>query len=244
MKKILIMLCLVLVSVSGCSSTPKISPEEQFKKSFPQHKYESLTPTALQGIYAVYNGRQVYYYLPDGDVVLLGNIINKEGKNLTQESNDQKMKSKLSRLSLDKALKIGSGKTDVVEFIDPNCHYCRLSFDFFQMRKADVTLHVFFFPLSEDSANKIRHITCSKDREQAYRDALSGKLDNITNLQLCNDKEAEAMLLAHQEAASQISLHATPLFYLKGEVVPGFNQSAIEMLLKESAGNQQAKEAR
>lgn len=232
MKKLLVMLCVVLVSVSGCSSTPKISPEEQFKQSFPQHQYESLTPTALQGIYEVYNGRQVYYYLPDGDVVLLGNIINKEGKNLTQESSAKKMAFKLARLSLDQALKIGSGKTNVVKFTDPNCPYCRSAFNFFDERKNDVTLYVFLYPLSEDSAKKIRHIACSKDREQAYRDALTGKLDNSPNLQLCEDKNAEAMLLAHQEAASQIGLNATPLFYLKGEVVPGFNQPAIEKLLK------------
>jgi thiol:disulfide interchange protein DsbC len=232
-KKILIIVVMVLFLFSGCSSVQKSSPEQQFKKNYSTHKYETFAPTSIKGVYEVYNGQQIYYYLPEGDVILLGNIISKDGKNLTQESNAKRMTSKLAKLPLDKALKIGSGKTAVVEFIDPNCHYCRLSFNFFVGRKNDVTLYVFFYPLSQDSESKIRHILCAKDKAKAYDDVLGGKLGGNTQLNLCSDKDAEELMKAHQEASATIGVRATPLFYIKGQVVPGFDQPAIEKLLAE-----------
>ena len=184
-------------------------------------------------MYEVYNGQRVYYYLPEGDVILLGNMISKDNKNMTQESIAKKMTSKLSNLPLDKALKIGNGKTKIVEFIDPNCHYCRLSFNFFNQRKKDVTLYVFFYPLSEDSAKKIRHILCSKDQAQAYDDVLSGKLDANAQFNLCSDQAADNVEKSHQEISAKVGVRSTPLFYIKGQVVPGFDQPAIEKLLAE-----------
>lgn len=233
MKKILVTSLFLLILVLGCSTAQKISPEEQFKKSFPQHKYETMTKTSLQGVYEVYNGTQVYYYLPEGDVLIVGSIISKDNKNLTQESTAKKMAVKLKGLPLDQALKIGDGKTVVVEFIDPNCHYCRLSFDFFKKRKKDVTLYVFFYPLSEDSQRKIRHIACSKDRAAAYDDALSGKLDAGAQLISCRDQATEDFLKSHQEISGRAGIRATPLFYIKGQVVPGFDQQTIETILAE-----------
>jgi len=224
---------MVLFLFPGCSSLQKISPEEQFKKSFSKHTYETFTETSIKGVYEVYNGRQVYYYLQEGDVIFLGNIISKDGKNLTQESNAKRMATKLTNLPLDKALKIGSGKTTVVEFIDPNCHYCRLSFNFFTGRMKDITLYVFFFPLSQDSENKIRHILCAQDKAKMYNDVLGGKLDGSDKLNLCSDKDAENMMKSHQELSAKIGIRGTPLFYIKGQVVPGFDQPAIEKLLKD-----------
>ena len=211
----------------------KTSPEEQFKKSFSKNPYETFTETSIKGVYEVYNGRQLYYYLPEGDVVLVGNMISKDNVNLTQESVAKRMVSKLTNLPLDQALKIGDGKTTVVEFIDPNCHYCRLSFNFFNTRKKDVTMYVFFYPLSEDSAKKIRHILCSKDKAQAYDDVLGGKLDGNAQHNLCSDKAAEDMIKSHQQVSAKVGVRATPLFYIKGQVVPGFDQPAIEKLLAE-----------
>ena len=233
MKKILILVLMVLFLVPGCSSIQKISPEQQFKKSFSKNTYETFTETSIKGVYEIYNGQQIYYYLSEGDVLFVGNMISKDGKNLTQESNAKRMTSKLAGLSLDNALKIGSGKTAIVEFIDPNCHYCRLSFNFFNTRKKDVTLYVFFYPLSEDSANKIRHIFCSKDKAQAYDDVLGGKLDGNAQLNLCSDKAAEDMVKSHQQISAKVGVRATPLFYIKGQVVPGFDQPVIEKLLIE-----------
>ncbi|NLA42089.1 MAG: DsbC family protein [Smithella sp.] len=192
-----------------------------------------MTQTSARGVYEVYNGNQIYYYLPDGDLIFVGSMISKDGTNLTQESNGKKMTSKLAGLSLDKALKIGAGKIPVVEFIDPNCYYCRQSHAFFAGRLKDVTLYVFFYPLSGDAEDKIRHIFCTSDKAVEYGKVLSGKLDGKEPLNLCGDKDAEALIAAHREASAKIGVRATPLFYIKGQVVPGFDRPVIEALLKE-----------
>ncbi|MEN6468760.1 MAG: DsbC family protein [Smithella sp.] len=231
MKKLMMMIVSVIFLLPGCSSAEKLSAEQQFKKSFPQVQYETFTQASIHGIYEVYDGQRILYYFPEGDVILAGNIFSKDGKNITQESNSKRMVAKLADLPLAQALKIGNGKTAVVEFIDPNCHYCRMSFNFFNERKKDITMYVFFHPLSEDSSKKIRHIVCARDKVQTYEDVLSGKLDGNAQLNLCNTKEAETMLQNHQQISAKVGVRATPLFYIKGEVVPGFDQPPIEILL-------------
>jgi thiol:disulfide interchange protein DsbC len=231
--KLLIIAVMALFLLMGCSPAQKITPEEQFKKSFSKNTYETFAETSIKGVYEVYNGRQVYYYLQEGDVILLGNIISKDGKNLTQESNTKRMTSQLTKLSLDKALKIGNGKKKVVKFTDPNCLYCRRAFEFFDKRKDDVTLYVFFLSLSQDSANKIQHILCAQDKTKAYDDVLGGKLDGNAQLNLCKDKNVEELIKAHGETSAKMGVRATPLFYIKGQIVSGFDQPAIEKLLTE-----------
>lgn len=232
MKKLLFAGAMLLLFL-GCSPVQKISPEKQFKKSFPQHSYETMTQTSARGVYEVYNGRQIYYYFPESDVLFVGNMVSRDGINLTQESSVKKMTSKMAGLSLEKALKIGGGKTPVVEFIDPDCHYCRLSYAYFAGRMKDVTLYVFFYPLSQESENKIRHIFCAADKAGEYAKVLSGKLDEKEPLNLCSDKDAENLIAAHREAAAKIGVRATPLLYIKGQVVPGFDRPVIDVLLKE-----------
>jgi len=233
MKKVLIIIAGILFLLPGCSSAEKLSPEDQYKKSFGRFPYESFSKTSISGVFEVYNGQQVYYYLPDPDVIIAGPMIAKDGRNLSQESTAKKMASKMDNLPLDQALKIGSGKIKVVEFIDPNCHYCKLSFNFFNARKNDVTMYVFFYPLSDDSRNKIRHILCSKNREQAYDDVLGDKLAAGATLNSCTDKDVETIIQNHQQVSAKVGVRATPLFYIKRQAIPGFDQPAIEKLLAE-----------
>jgi len=233
MKKVLVIIVGLMLFLPGCSSAEKMSPEEQYKKSFGRFPYESFSKTSIHGVYELYNGQQVYYYLPEGDVIIAGPMISKDGKNLSQESMGKKMAAKMTSLPLDQALKIGDGKVKVVEFMDPNCHYCKLAFNFLNSRKKDVTVYVFFYPLSEDSKNKIRHIFCSKNREQAFEDVVGGKLAQDAQLNACTDKEVETMMQNHQQVSQKAGIRATPLFYIKGQVIPGFDQAAIEKLISE-----------
>jgi len=83
--------------------------------------------------------------MPKDDVIIYGPLISKDGVNITRESSIKKMAQKMASLPLDSALKIGNGKTTVVEFIDPNCHFCRESYKFFTQHK-DVTIYAFLFP--------------------------------------------------------------------------------------------------
>ena len=236
MKKLTATILCVLFLFPTCvfakKVTPVVSPVEKFKEDFPKNNFESITPTAIKGIYEVYTGNQIYYYMPKDDVILYGSLISKDGINITRESYLKKTAQKMAKLPLDSALKIGNGKTTVVEFMDPNCYHCRQAYKFFSQRQ-DVTLYVFFFPLSKESGDKIKHILCSKDVLKTYDDAVNGKLDNNAPLPACTDKKVDETVKTHMRLASQIGVRGTPLFYIKGQVVDGFDPPVIEKLLKD-----------
>lgn len=232
MKKLTVTILCFLFILPACAGAEDTSPEEAFKKSFPKNNFESITPTAIKGVYEVYTGNQIYYFLPEAEVIIHGNIISKNGVNITRESNLKKMAQKMAKLPLDSTLKIGNGKTTVVEFIDPNCYHCRQSYNFFSQRH-DVTMYVFFFPLSKDSENKIKHILCSKDVLKTYEGVMTGKFDNNAPLSICTDKKVDETVKTHVQLATQIGVRGTPLFYIKGQVVDGFEPSTIEKILKD-----------
>ncbi|MCK7467279.1 MAG: DsbA family protein [Desulfosudis oleivorans] len=87
--------------------------------------------------------------------------------------------------------------------------------------------------MSKESADKIKHILCSKDVSKTYEDVMSGKLDNNASLPACADKKVDETVKTHMRLASQIGVRGTPLFYIKGQVINGFDPTAIEKLLKD-----------
>ncbi|MDQ1277402.1 MAG: thiol:disulfide interchange protein DsbC, partial [Thermodesulfobacteriota bacterium] len=117
------------------------------------------------------------YYAPEAEAIIFGDIITKDGKNITQRRREEINQRKdaillemAKSLPLDKALKIGTGRHKVIEFTDPNCSYCRKAFQVLAP-KGDMTRYIFFFPLSKASEDKIRHILCASDRVGAYKEA-------------------------------------------------------------------------
>ena len=232
MKKLAVsVLCLLLI-IPVCAVAKNLKPEEKFKKSFPKNNFESIKPTSIKGLYEVYTGNQIYYYMPEAEVIIYGSIISKDGINITRESNLKKIAAKMTNLNLDSALKIGNGKTTVIEFMDPDCYHCRQAYNFFSVRQ-DVTIHILFLPLSQSSERKIRHILCAQDKLKMFEDVLTGKFDNNAALNICTDKKVDEIIRTHMRLASQTGIRATPLFFIKGQVVDGFEKATIEKLLKD-----------
>jgi thiol:disulfide interchange protein DsbC len=218
--------------MSACVPAGNPSPEEMFKKSFPEKQFESITATPIKGIYEVYTGNQLYYFMPESKVLIYGNIVSKDGRSLTRESFNKKVAGKMAQLPLENALKIGNGKKVVVEFMDPDCHFCREAFKFLSQRE-DVTVYIFFYPLSQVSEKKIRYILCAADQVKAYYEVMSGKHDNNSKLNVCPDKKVDETLKLYKELAANIGLRSTPFFYIKGQVIDGFDVPVLEKLLKD-----------
>jgi thiol:disulfide interchange protein DsbC len=233
-KKLSLIILAVLFLFPACAGFRDLpSVTRQFKEVFPKNNFESINSTEVNGVYEVYTDNGLYYYLPEGDVIFYGDLVSKNGINITRESYSKKLAEKMAKLPLDSALKIGSGKTAVVEFMDPNCYHCRLAYEFFSKRQ-DVTVYVFFFPLSKDSGDKIRHILCSTDSVKTYHAVLTGALDKKNNaLSLCTNPKTDEIINSHLTLAAKIGVRGTPLFYIKGQAVDGFDQPAIENILKD-----------
>ena len=173
-----ILFALVLVSVI-CGNLRAETVEQTLTREFPGADFDSIKPIDIKGMYEIVKGSDVIYFVPDPGYLIVGDIYDKEGRNVTEERKGQLFAESAKNLPFEKAVKIGSGKNIVIEFTDPDCSYCRTASAFLSKRK-DVTRYIFFFPLPmhEDAENKIKYIFCASDRAKAYEDAMQGKLDD------------------------------------------------------------------
>lgn len=134
-------------------------------------------------------------------------------------------------LDLSKAVKIGTGKTMVIEFTDPDCPFCRKAEAYFQKR-SDVTRYVFFMPIKTHplSKVKIQYILSAKDKEKAYLEATSDGFDKKKLSQVT--PEGVKLQKEHEEIAKANKMDATPTFMIYGRIIEGLDLKKIEPLLK------------
>ncbi len=230
-RKAFLGLCTLAVLMTA-ASLRAATPEESLRKSFPNIRAESVTPTALPGVYEIVAGGRVAYYAPGLEYLIIGEIVTPDGKNLTQERAGEILGRKLREAPLEKALKIGSGPHRVIEFTDPDCSFCRQASAYLSGRK-DLTRYVFFFPLTSihpKAEAKVRQIFCAEDRARAYEEAMAGKLDDM-KFKPCDDPAAAELARAHQEIGNRIGVTGTPLFLIDGQVVNGANVPLMEKIL-------------
>ncbi len=134
------------------------------------------------------------------------------------------------RMDLGKAIRIGSGKTMVIEFTDPDCPFCRKAAAYF-LRRTDITLYVFFKPLAmhPHAREKAQHILSSSDKTKAYVDIMAGKLDSWQ--QAVITPAGKRLLEEHMAIAREEKIDVVPTFIVAGRIVTGFDQQQIETLL-------------
>jgi len=207
--------------------------EENFKKTFPNIPVDSISPTEIKGIYEVVSQNQIGYFAPESGHLILGEVIDKNGTNLTVKRRNEIIVAKAKDLPLDKALKIGSGKNTVIEFTDPDCPYCRRASSFLS-QKTDVTRYVFFLPLPmhKDAENKIKYVFCSVDKAKAYEEAMQGKLDN-QKYEICKKPEIDDLVRVHKEASRKMGVNSTPYFIVNGKPISGANTAEIDKALQQ-----------
>ncbi len=230
-RKAFLSFCILSVFTTGASLWAA-TPEESLRKSFPNIQAESVTPTAVPGVYEIVSGGRVAYYAPGQEYLIVGEIITRDGKNLTQERAGELLGRKLKDAPLEKALKFGSGPHKVVEITDPDCPYCRQASAYLAGRK-DLTRYVFFFPLTAihpKAEAKVRQVFCAEDRARAYEEAMTGKLDDM-KFKPCDSPAAAELARVHQEIVNRIGVQSTPLFLIDGQVVNGANIPLMEKIL-------------
>jgi thiol:disulfide interchange protein DsbC len=132
-------------------------------------------------------------------------------------------------LDLTKAVKVGSGKTMVIEFTDPDCPFCRQAEAF--LRKKDVTRYIFFLPLPNHPASKgkVQYILSAKDKARAYLEVTSGIFDNGQLGQIT----PEGVKLQEEQLKIVKANHikSTPSFMIYGRIIVGFDQNKLNELI-------------
>jgi thiol:disulfide interchange protein DsbC len=224
-------LILVVIITAGFAAAKEDFKTEtdNLKKNFPNLRVDSVKESPIKGLYEIVAGNQVFYFSPDG-YLMFGELWSKEGKNLTAEMRDKVLAEKVKSIPLDKAFKIGSGKHQVIEFTDPDCPYCR-KVDEFLAKRTDVTRYVFFFPLRQihpEAEKKAQYILSQKDREQAFREIISGAFDGKPLPEPAHKNE---MLEEMDQVAKSVGVRGTPALWIDGIAVNGADIPRITALL-------------
>ncbi len=231
-KKAFLTLCTITVIMAG-TPLQAAAPEESFRKSFPDVPLESLTPTDIPGIYEIIAGGRILYYAPGPEYLIVGEILTREKKNLTQARSNELLAKKFKDLPLEKAVKIGSGQHTVIEITDPDCSFCRKASDYLKTRK-DVTRYVFLYPLKihPSAEAKIKYIFCAKDQGKTYEEAMSGKFDDM-KFKPCDDAAVTQLIKTHKEVCEKLGVveMGTPFFLIDNYFVRGANMQQMEKIL-------------
>jgi len=217
------------------TAKPQESPEEAFRKNFPNIKFDAINPTAIKGVYEVVVGTNIGYFSPETGYLIIGEIRDKTGTSITANRRAEIVASKAKELPLDKAIKIGSGASKVIEFTDPDCPFCRKASTFFTGR-ADVTRYVFFIPLPmhPDAENKAKWVLCSEDRARAYEEVMSGKLDK-EKYETCKKPEVDELLKSYKDLGNKMGINSTPFFIVNGKAISGADIPRLEEALKQGS---------
>jgi thiol:disulfide interchange protein DsbC len=236
LKKVLIGLGFIVALACGNDShaAPVMQkPDVSLRKAFPDLPFESVEPTDMKGLYEVVSGQNVYYYYPEKDYLFVGEIYAPPGRSITAEKKGKIAAKLMKNLPLDKAVKIGSGKTTVIEFTDPDCPYCRKAYDFFKNR-TDITRYTFFTPLAHPAAiTKIYYILNAGDKEKAFREIFEG--NNVVEPATGYGEAVKKLAQEHLNLARSVGVTGTPTYFINGKLVVGADFQQIEKLLKEAA---------
>ncbi|GFO70225.1 protein disulfide-isomerase [Geomonas limicola] len=220
-----------LGSVAVANAAPEaVKPDAALRAAFPQVPFDSVTPSEIPGLYEVVSGQSIFYFYPDKELIVTGEIIGKDLKSRTAERRGALAAKVVATLPLEKAVKIGDGKISVIEFTDPDCPYCRKAFEYFSKR-SDVTQYVFFAPLAHPAAiTKIHYILGADNKTQAF-DAMMLGQDIPANAKPVTEA-VKTLAQEHLNLARKVGIQGTPTFYVNGQQVVGADTKRLDELLK------------
>lgn len=213
-------------------------PQDVLKRLFPKLKYTSIDRTDIDGLYEVTTDGKIIYFHPRTGYLFIGDIVNSEGRSLTQEKMAAARFKLLTREDLNKAIKVGSGRNTVVEVTDPDCPFCRKMHAYWESRN-DVTRYIFFKPLDmhPDAVKKVTYILAAADTEKALFEVYSGQLDSNRAV-LDRKYDDRGRLQAQRAVADKLEVNSTPTFWVNGKFVSGANIPLIEKYIgKPPAGD-------
>lgn len=230
-KKLVALVLVGFLAKASCSFG-QTDPALALKVNFPKLSYDSITPSPVKGLYEIVSGGNVLYYDPVSNHIIFGEMWSGKGINVTAGTREKLQTAKLAKIRprFADAIKVGTGPSEVVEFIDPDCPYCRQMAAFWQARP-DVTRFVFLLPLKNlhpQSEEKIAFILSSKDRGKALEEVVTGKYDGKV---LPKVEKNDRLIKAHVDVAASAGIGGTPAYYVNGVFVNGANLPTIEKLL-------------
>lgn len=182
-------------------------------------------PSGLRGYAARYQNRGMALYLTKDGNVLVGNLYDAEGNDLSLAPLQKMVYEPMAKqvwANMEKSHWIADGKKDapriVYLFSDPNCPYCNMFWE--QARPwvdaGKVQLrHIMVGIIREDSPAKSAALLAAKDPQSALHDhEKAGKASKLTAMKTI-PADVQAKLDANMQLMTDLEVAATPaIFYL------------------------------
>jgi thiol:disulfide interchange protein DsbC len=204
--------------------------QQRLQTSFKQMEIVDFKPAPIDGLFEVNTGQGIIYYHPAQELLVFGEIYNKDGESLTLKSMQASTSKMLDRLPMDSAIEIGpEGGIELIEFTDPDCPYCLRYHSMITEKAKDIPIRrkLFFLTgIHPQAVPKMKHIICSDDKDQAYEEAYSQAPHEWKD---CDG--AEAILAQHQDVVKGLGVAGTPSFLMDGKVEMGFRPDVINAYL-------------
>jgi thiol:disulfide interchange protein DsbC len=221
-------------SAGDSSDYPEL--RARLKENVPELQVDTILATPIPHVFAVLSGRSTVLYVDEsGQYVLSGHLFKAKDKtDLTAATLAELSRIDPKLLPLADAFTEvhGSGKRQLYVFSDPDCPYCK-ELETRLPQLADVTIHVFLFPLTSLHPNA-RHnaisVWCSANRSEAWEAKM---LHDVTP----TAPECPNPVDRNVELGSRLGFAGTPtLIFADGRVVSGLIPvEGIERLLGPSS---------
>jgi thiol:disulfide interchange protein DsbC len=221
----------------GLLAGPAMAQEAQIRKSLAERlpmlgKIDDVSKSAIDGLYEVRIGADIYYSDEAGNYLIEGAMIETRTRaNLTEQKVGRMLAAELPGRYKDAIVwKQGTGARKLVVFADPNCGYCkRLERDLQKVK--DVTVYTFMVAiLGGGSVEMSRNIWCAKSATDSWRDWML-KNEAPEKVASCDTSAMDRNLALSQK----YNIRGTPaVIFEDGHKVPGaISADQIERRLAE-----------
>ncbi len=209
---------------------------ERLEKLAPQEKPESIKPTAINGLYEVVFGSDIFYTSGDGRYVLQGALVDLDtNENLTETTRTDIRKGLMSKLDESQMIVFSPEKPrhTLTVFTDIDCGYCRkLHAEMDELNSYGVKVRYMMFPRSgpdTPSFQKAINVWCAKDQQVSMTKAKAGESLPQAN---CDNPIASQFNLGQQ-----LGVTGTPALLLgNGTLIPGYRPAKdLAAMLDEEA---------
>lgn len=219
----LIVLFLVLIASSFSVVADEMADiEKALDKLVPELKADSISPSAVDGLYEVVFGTRVFYISADGRYFLQGNILDTQTKVSLTDAKETTLRAGLIQSMDESGLIVfspESPKHTITVFTDIDCGYCRkLHREIQAYIDAGIAVRYAAYPRSgpnTPSYFKAVSVWCGEDQRALMTQAKNGeKFDQ---------SKCDNPVDGHMKIASQIGISGTPTIILEdGTLMPGY----------------------
>ena len=210
--------------------------KQRLAKVSPQDQPDSIRPTAVDGLYEVIFGSEIFYLSADGRYVMQGALVDLEtNTNLTEVTQTQIRGQLMQKLDESEMIVFSPAKPryTLTVFTDIDCSYCRkLHAEMDQLNSYGIKVRYMMFPrsgINTPSHQKAVNVWCAKDQQTAMTKAKAGQ--SVPEAKCDNPIESQLLL------GQQMGVTGTPALLLDdGTIVPGYRPAKELAELLDASG--------